>query len=796
MSNKSKGKVIRMDKDNSHQSNKLPETLLISQKVIPYLQSLGYKYLDNEFPVKLGNRKYRADLIAFTDRGKTKPYIVVEVKKNIANEITLFDPLIQQAFSLAVALGDSARYILVTDGDTFFWFERSAESGSLIQISSPPEFVEEFKHSLLEKTLIPITDPEQFIRIMQSAIQVLKSGGVQSELRIGIEINRILIAKLYDEQLILTGERSRFQVSLGIPVLVIRKIEELYYEAVQNVNRISLNEVQWFSSPKALVEIVTIFEPYTLSSITPSIIGYFFWQALSNITGMTNSYYATPIPIAELLVHLAQPGEGEHIIDPACGTGLFLIETLKYVGMNSPTNLSHLSKISDQDFKLDIMGVERDAEVAELAKTNFILNGIPPIYLIKANALDKQKLVSMGIEMGGYDMVLLDPPTGLANEGVRILRQYEITHQGSRITREMLFVELAVDLAKPGGIIAILVPDSLLYLPSYLRFRSWLLNKTTPKAIVSLPVETFAPVGHSGKSTILLLRKGSSDIHVEDDVLVAEVQSVGYDKFGELTGENGIFDLMVASKNFLETGRVNKLEKNGRLKVWPVSKKDLNAKRLDVAILNPESINFLATLKRSRFPLIQLNNFVQIITGQNFKSYVDKGPGTALVLHASAVRDLTLDLSAGSYISAKDLISANRAQVKQGDILIATTGPYLGRAAVVSELPERAVVGGEVTILRPTDELDTLFLAVVINSEIGREQIARLAITTTQQYISRADLGSILIPNPSLQHQKMMAARLKDMLSRSQELFQEARQLELRAKRFVVAEILEEGENE
>src|SRR5258708_21693769 len=235
-----------MDNDKTQVPNKLSETLLISQKVIPYLHNLGYKYLDNEFHVAIGSSKGRADLIAFTDRDKTKPYIVVEVKKNIPHEVTLFDPPVQNAFTLAVALGDTARYLLITDGYSYYWYERSTESGSLLQISSPPEIIQESNRSLLQKTLTPITDPEQFLRIMQSAIQALNREGVLSELRIGIEINSILIAKLYDEQVVLDGGRSNFRTDFETPIQIAQKIEELYNAALSNLDGVSSKEGLWF----------------------------------------------------------------------------------------------------------------------------------------------------------------------------------------------------------------------------------------------------------------------------------------------------------------------------------------------------------------------------------------------------------------------------------------------------------------------------------------------------------------------------------------------------------------------
>src|SRR5260221_14697081 len=116
-----------MDIANLQDPNDFSESVLISQRVIPYLQNLGYQYLDSNAPVSIGNSKARADVVVYSNKDKVEPYIVVEVKRRLPNEVTLLDPSVQQAFTKAVSLGTSVRYLLVTDGSRYEWFERSAE---------------------------------------------------------------------------------------------------------------------------------------------------------------------------------------------------------------------------------------------------------------------------------------------------------------------------------------------------------------------------------------------------------------------------------------------------------------------------------------------------------------------------------------------------------------------------------------------------------------------------------------------------------------------------------------------
>ncbi len=66
---------------NSQRPKDDPESVLISQRVIPYLHSLGYRHLNSDLRVSIGNSDAEADLVVYLDQEKSRPYIVVEAKK-------------------------------------------------------------------------------------------------------------------------------------------------------------------------------------------------------------------------------------------------------------------------------------------------------------------------------------------------------------------------------------------------------------------------------------------------------------------------------------------------------------------------------------------------------------------------------------------------------------------------------------------------------------------------------------------------------------------------------------------
>jgi hypothetical protein len=74
--------AVAMENVNLQEPNDFSESVLISQRIIPYLQNLGYKYLDTNTPVSVGNSRVYADVVVYLDKNKAEPYIAVEAKGN------------------------------------------------------------------------------------------------------------------------------------------------------------------------------------------------------------------------------------------------------------------------------------------------------------------------------------------------------------------------------------------------------------------------------------------------------------------------------------------------------------------------------------------------------------------------------------------------------------------------------------------------------------------------------------------------------------------------------------------
>jgi type I restriction enzyme M protein len=764
--------------------------------ILRYLSELGFAYVDTNVGVTLGTRRLEADAVAYLDRDMTVPHMVVEMKSQLSSEPSILDSSVQQAYAIAAALGDEARFLLITDGIRHRWFERNAQSQSLEAIVNAPK-AGDLAIGVAEGDagLRRISGSEKYLQLLQIIVDTLRKEGLNFGLRMGIEINRILIAKLHDERVAAEGGLSRLRDVASSPEETAEIVRRLYSEAITDLQGMPKKEGIWSLSPKALASVLDVLRPYSISSVSREFRDLTFWRIFPGLLRKDAAHHMTPAPLAELLVKLIDPTAGESVIDPACGTGLLLLEALMHV--ESQTKTSSASRVGSPVNLLNVVGVEMNSEVAELASTNFALCDLPPRWIRNTNSLTRGSLEAEGIKQETFDVVLLSPPVGPIPRSYQFVSDFAI-RKDHKVSFESLFIERAIHLLKIGGRMGVFVPDAFLSSPSYEWARAWLLRHTTLNAIVSLPPESFMPLGHSGKASILIVEKGNTSNRSE--ALIVDLQAVGYDRLGRPTRDNDLSEVLRLVSKFkrglpLGIQDVFSHAEHKRTRAWTVNISDLDSKGLDLSKLDPRGYELIHTLLRGRYPMPKLEEVADIISGRNVKSYTEGGVDTAFLIQAGNVKESELQLGTAPHISFADYWATSRSQVKVGDVLVTTTGTYLGRAALVYRLPRVAVASSAVTIVRPTPELDPSYLEAILNSEIGREQIGRLrAAASAQPFIRRKDLGEVLIPLPPLAHQKALSNRIGEMLARARALAEQAINLEEEAKAIVVSELL--GENE
>lgn len=277
------------------------------------------------------------------------------------------------------------------------------------------------------------------------------------------------------------------------------------------------------------------------------------FQALigPNLRGDKGQFF-TPKSIVKCMVSIISPQAGAKVVDPACGTGGFLVETATYW---DEKNLEHGS----------LVGVDKDSDLYVLSSALTQLVSPDNSTVLNFNSLDIELIKRSGLHdlIFDADYVLTNPPFGakIPIKDQRILEQYDLgfnwefsreedkwiktkSLKGSE-DPQTLFVELCVKILKPGGVLGVVLPEGVFGNSRSGHVLDFLRNNGEIFALIDCPRTSFQP-GTDTKTNILFFRKGNftSSSHVK----IAVALNCGHDR----RGRNKRADGMPYPDDFLE----------------------------------------------------------------------------------------------------------------------------------------------------------------------------------------------------------------------------------------------------
>ena len=349
-------------------------------------------------------------------------------------------------------------------------------------------------------------------------------------------------------------------------------------------------------SPGTVVDILEKLQPFSVRSEDVDLKGRAFEEFLpSRLRGRGLGQYFTPRPLVDFMCDLVDVSLSDILLDFSCGSGGFLINAYERIRKYAdliPIDILRQIEISGKPFtrgarNRQIFGIDAEPRAARTARMNMLLWGGGRC-ITRGNALaDKDfsgepypvQPYREGNKDTGCTLVLANPPFGAREKDQEILGKYRF---GSRIkkrksqTTEILFVERAIQLLRPEGRMAIVLPTGLLSAESFSDLRQFILRNAKINAIISLPTHAFVQSGvstvntvilylqkHSVKTDEILARElenetisGYKDLlfrmpELDYSIFMGMVEDIGYEPNGRLTNENGrTTDLDLILKDF------------------------------------------------------------------------------------------------------------------------------------------------------------------------------------------------------------------------------------------------------
>lgn len=349
--------------------------------------------------------------------------------------------------------------------------------------------------------------------------------------------------------------------------------------------------------PRSLAWVVSELQSYSLLETHIDVKGKAYEELVgANLRGDRGEFF-TPRNIMRMAVKMINPKPDEKVCDTSCGTGGFLVTAMNYVidklKIEVEEDLGRLeSEWTDHERSIfrdrikeiaasNFYGFDINPDLVKATKMNMVMNndGSGNIYqndsLLPPHEWDlefKQDLSrALDIEMSSinnsdsiefFDVIVTNPPFGrkIPIKDSHILEQFDIGYiwhkkqdKESRqmywtisadcqesVPPEQLFIERCLQFLKPGGRMAIVLPDSILGNPGLGYIRQWLIEKTRIIASVDLHVDTFQP-GNGTQTSILIVQKPDTQENAMEqlsktirpyNVFMAMVEKIGHDKRG------------------------------------------------------------------------------------------------------------------------------------------------------------------------------------------------------------------------------------------------------------------------
>jgi len=370
------------------------------------------------------------------------------------------------------------------------------------------------------------------------------------------EIFKLLIAKIWDERL--NGEK-RFRVydDEGKTFAV---VSNLLVEAERSWPGILGEDNKPQLTPEHLQVCVQALSQHTVSGSDLEVLDGFFEFLVARAEKGAKGQYFTPRHVIELCVRMIKPKKEDIILDPACGSGGFLLHTLSYIMRNEGLKGESLRRYCETK----LWGFDISSRAVRVAKALMLLVGDGRSNIMRLNSLlqtDMGGLFPLGENDGsengtvltiedvcrtrlrhhkGFDIILTNPPfAGEVREG-RVLEAYAVSQNKSRVERDVLFLERCVKLLKPGGRLAIVLPHNKFAGSSFEHVRQWLVRHARILAVVGLGRNTFLPHTHQKASVLFAQRRMQGEREQSDEkTFFAVSEKDGKNSKGQVVGRAG-----------------------------------------------------------------------------------------------------------------------------------------------------------------------------------------------------------------------------------------------------------------
>jgi len=537
---------------------------LYTKKLIEYY---GYpkKRITFEYPVSFGREKKKADIVVFDKDRPDTPYIIVELKKpklkDGKNQLRSYcnatgapigvwtngeqishynrkDPNYFKDITDIPKANQSLKDILserFTLKDLIIKDKIANERKSLkdiilemedeVLVNAGVDVFEEVFKLIFTKLYDELQSRKDKMRI-----EIFLENELEDEERSDYDKVKSALQKLNDSKFRVMEFRNTGQTDTEL----YNKIQELFDKAKKQWPGIFPEGSSFDLTPSHLSICVSSLQDVKLFNSNLMVIDEAFEYLINKSAKGEKGQYFTPRHVIDMCVKMLNPKKGEYMIDPAAGSCGFPVHTIFHITGHLFSNVDISEE--EKDDILKIFGIDFDEKAVRVARTLNLIAGDGESNVLHLNSLDYMRWTDKEkdrkwLETYGkgysrleklaankkekkqflFDVLMANPPFAGDIKESRIIHQYELGFKPngkaqSKVGRDILFIERNLDFLKPGGRMAIVLPQGRFNNTSDKYIREFIAKEARILAVVGLHPNTFKP--HTGtKTSVLFLQK-------------------------------------------------------------------------------------------------------------------------------------------------------------------------------------------------------------------------------------------------------------------------------------------------
>jgi type I restriction enzyme M protein len=524
---------------------------VVRQKVLNWLiDDLGYteSQIAVEVGIVMGSTVHEkpADIVVFTDHSKSRHWIIVEVKKpNRKDGIEQLKSYMNPTGSTFGywSNGSDDRYLLRTGTNDF--------SKPIWRLPRTGETLADVDQPLTRDKLVPVSDLYGVFKDLEQNILAHQTLDTFNE------IFKVVFAKLYDERVNLFAPTSVAKFRIGLTedqTVAANKVRSLFEAAKSKWKDVYDISDRLLLNDETLSYCIKILQPYHLMR-SGDVLGVAFELLVNQEMKGEMGQYFTPRQVVSMMVRMIGPSINETVCDPACGSGGFLIYSMRRVfeyiqsRWDDPDDRAEQRKDYAQE---KLIGADNDPRLIKVAKAYMIMENDGRGGMFSVDSLDyapwerqlRERIVGRKLRPSecsatslvdprktgdGVNVVLTNPPFAGAITTPTTLRQYSLASDGksglqSSVVRAVLFLERCLDALAPGGRLGIVLPQGLFNNISDQDVREFVDQQARVLAVIGLHPYTFKPFTLA-KTSVLFLQKWKTGEYLEDYPIFTAVSS-------------------------------------------------------------------------------------------------------------------------------------------------------------------------------------------------------------------------------------------------------------------------------